>query len=97
MITLPQVIQCTILLNALLITPCPCYHPLAGSDYNILVNSVTIPKNSLIACFPVEIVNDNADEDDMERFIVELIYSGAENVSLGPPSSFEVIILGQSF
>ena len=93
--TLPLVIEYTMLYNAFVITVYICYHPPAGSDYVIAVTSVTIPANNLETCFSVEIVDDPMYEPDDEKFLVELVYSGAENVTVGPRSIFDVTILGQ--
>ena len=82
------------LLNVLVITVYTCYHPPAESDYSILVSSITIPANNLTACFSVGIVDDIMDEPDSQTFLVQVIYSGAENVTLGSRSIVEVIILG---
>ena len=80
--------------NTIIITADLYHHLPAGSDYNLADATVDIPKNDLQACFSVEIVDDTAEEDNMENFFVDLVYLGTENVTVGPQSSTEVIVLG---
>ena len=68
--------------------------PSAGSDYNIVTTTVTIPANDFQACFSVEIVNDNEVEPDMETFSIDVSYTGTGTVSVGPPATFDITILG---
>ena len=78
-------------LNVLIITDDLYQHPLVGSDYVLMDSSVTIPKNSLEACFDVFIVDDNEHETN-ESFFLDLVDS--EKSSLTPPSTVEVVITG---
>ena len=71
-----------------------CHHSSGGSDYNIVVNTVTIPANDFSACFSVEIVDDREVESDMETFSIDVSYTGTETVSVGPPATFDITILG---
>lgn len=71
------------------------YHFLpAGSDFNLPVSTISIPKNSIRTCVQVEIIADTENEGT-ENFFVELSYSGTYNALVIAPSTIEILLLGK--
>ena len=70
------------------------YHFLPdGSDFNLLVSTITTPANHLRSCVYVQIANDT-EVEGTENFFIELSYSGMGNVIVNAPATVEVLIMG---